>query len=258
MDEGWNMVSVPFIAGDYSKSVLYPTATSEAFSYAGSYTINSVLSNGVGYWLNFGAGQSVHMTGLLRVSDTITVLAGWNLIGSISTPLPVVSVTSLPSGMITSKFFGYKGGYQIADTIQPGFGYWVKVGQSGTLILSASASASPSAKIRISETLDAPPAPPERTVSGAKLLPADFALVQNYSNPFNPSTEIVYSIEKVTKATLKVYDILGREVATLVSGEVAPGRHAVTWNAAGLPSGVYLYRLTAGSFVQTKKMMLMK
>ncbi len=88
-------------------------------------------------------------------------------------------------------------------------------------------------------------------------LPGTFGLSQNYPNPFNPSTEIMYSLKKASNVKLKVYDILGREHATLVQGRQAPGEHSVTWNA-DVSSGVYFYRLVAGEFVQTKKMVLMR
>jgi hypothetical protein len=89
-------------------------------------------------------------------------------------------------------------------------------------------------------------------------LPSEYRLDQNYPNPFNPSTTIRYDVPKSVWVTLKIYDILGREVATLVNGMESPGYKQVTFNANSLPTGVYTYTLTAGSFVQTKKMMLMK
>lgn len=90
------------------------------------------------------------------------------------------------------------------------------------------------------------------------LLPTQSRLSQNYPNPFNPSTQINYTIPKASNVTLKIYDILGREIATLVSGKNQPGEHSVSWNALNVPSGVYFYRIIAGDFVQTKKMLLMK
>ena len=85
-----------------------------------------------------------------------------------------------------------------------------------------------------------------------------FALNQNYPNPFNPSTVIKFSVPKTGKVSLKVYDLLGREVSTLVDGRLVAGQHEAEFNATGMSSGVYYYRLTAGEKAQTKKMLLIK
>jgi uncharacterized protein (TIGR02145 family) len=89
-------------------------------------------------------------------------------------------------------------------------------------------------------------------------LPKEFFLLQNYPNPFNPQTKISFSVPKESYITLKVYDLLGREVATLVQDTKQQGEYSVTWNADNVPSGVYFYKLLAGDFVETKKMVLMK
>jgi len=90
------------------------------------------------------------------------------------------------------------------------------------------------------------------------LNPKNFYLFQNYPNPFNPITSIKYSLQKEGLASLKVYDVLGKEVATLVNEFKNTGSYAVSFNAESLSSGVYFYRLQAGSFVETKKMILLK
>ena len=88
--------------------------------------------------------------------------------------------------------------------------------------------------------------------------PIGFSLSQNYPNPFNPSTTIKYSIPKLSFVTLKVYDILGKEVSTLINEEKPAGIYQVEFKAANLPSGVYFYSIRAGKYVETKKMILMK
>ena len=95
--------------------------------------------------------------------------------------------------------------------------------------------------------------------------PDKFELSQNYPNPFNPATIIKYSIpavavgdENFRPVQLKVYNVLGREIITLVNKEQSPGTYTVTFNAENFPSGLYFYKLTAGSFSQTKKMLLLK
>jgi hypothetical protein len=89
-------------------------------------------------------------------------------------------------------------------------------------------------------------------------VPDDFVLHQNYPNPFNPSTTISFSLPKSSFVTLKVYNTLGQEVASLVNAEIAAGRHEVRWEAGNMPSGVYFYQLRAGGIQQTQKMILMK
>ncbi|HLF20763.1 MAG TPA: ice-binding family protein [Bacteroidota bacterium] len=92
--------------------------------------------------------------------------------------------------------------------------------------------------------------------------PQEFSLSQNYPNPFNPSTKIEYSLEKAAQVTLKVFNLLGNEVATLVNGRQEAGSYTVPFNTnkgtLNLTSGIYFYRLEAGSFVSMKKLILMK
>lgn len=86
----------------------------------------------------------------------------------------------------------------------------------------------------------------------------EFSLLQNYPNPFNPSTTIKYSVVENANVSLKVYDILGKEVATLINETQAPGTYEFDFNASNLASGMYIYTLRAGDFVSSKKMMLLK
>lgn len=92
----------------------------------------------------------------------------------------------------------------------------------------------------------------------APLLPVHIYLHQNYPNPFNPSTTICFSLPQRAHVTLKVFDVAGREVATLVEGEMVAGNHAVGFEAANLPSGVYFYEIKAGNFRQQKKMIVLE
>ncbi|HEX2982563.1 MAG TPA: T9SS type A sorting domain-containing protein, partial [Ignavibacteriales bacterium] len=90
------------------------------------------------------------------------------------------------------------------------------------------------------------------------IIPDVYSLSQNYPNPFNPTTVIRYGLPEAGQVELKIYDMLGREVETLVSDFRNAGMHEVKFNAAELSSGVYIYRIKSGSFVQTKKLMLIK
>ncbi len=94
--------------------------------------------------------------------------------------------------------------------------------------------------------------------SKSKIPPRSFMLLQNYPNPFNPATTIEYRLSKQTYVKLKVYDILGREVETLVNGEKSAGDYFVTFNAANLPSGIYFYKIDAGKYSLVKKLILLK
>jgi hypothetical protein len=254
----WNLLSVPLTVTDYSKTVLFPTATSDAFAYQGGYTSQPVLQNGQGYWLKFGAPQSLFLGGQLRSLDSILVLPGWNLVGSISQSVPVASIQSVPPGLATSSFFGYStGGYGIASSIDPGQGYWVKVTTGGKLVLTTAQTA-PESRITILPSSELPPPPPESEADAVAGVPAEFALEQNFPNPFNPETAIRFQITDYGRVRLVVYDLLGRQVATLVDEYRDRGTYSVKFDASNLASGTYIYRLTASGLTATRRMMLVK
>ena len=89
-------------------------------------------------------------------------------------------------------------------------------------------------------------------------LPKEFELQQNYPNPFNPSTSIEYSVPSSEYVSLKIYDIIGNEVATLVNEQKSAGNYEVKFNASSLTTGMYIYKINAGSFTKVRKMMLVK
>ncbi|HYQ87745.1 MAG TPA: T9SS type A sorting domain-containing protein [Bacteroidota bacterium] len=89
-------------------------------------------------------------------------------------------------------------------------------------------------------------------------IPASYRLYQNYPNPFNPSTKILYELPRASYVRLSIYDVLGREVKVLVDAQIGAGQHQATFNAGNLSSGVYFYRLVAGTFMETRKLLLMK
>jgi len=88
--------------------------------------------------------------------------------------------------------------------------------------------------------------------------PTVFSLSQNYPNPFNPSTTIHFTVPQNNQVTLKIFDVMGKEVATLINEEKSEGNYEIEFNATNLPSSIYFYQLRAGSFNQTKKMLLLK
>ena len=89
-------------------------------------------------------------------------------------------------------------------------------------------------------------------------IPTEFSLKQNYPNPFNPSSKIKYNVSSLSFISLKVYDLLGKEIATLVNEEKTPGEYEVEFDALGLPSGIYFYQLTAEGISDVKKLVLLK
>ena len=95
-------------------------------------------------------------------------------------------------------------------------------------------------------------------IESEPVLPVSFSMSQNYPNPFNPSTKINYSIPTTSRVVIKVYDVTGKEVATLVNSEKAAGTYTVSFNAKQLASGVYYYRITANNYTATKKFILLK
>ena len=88
--------------------------------------------------------------------------------------------------------------------------------------------------------------------------PAKFKLFDNYPNPFNPTTKIKYLIPKASFVKLKVFDLLGNEITTLVSEEKAEGNYEITFDGVNLTSGTYFYKIQAGDFIKTKKLILLK
>ena len=268
------MVSVPVGTSNSSVSSLFPGATGSAFAWVGgssivqnaagkltggSYVAQDTLVNGVGYWIKYDSAATNSITGFLQIEDTIDVVSGWNLIGSISDPVAVSQIASIPGGMVTSQFFGYDSAYQVADSIQPGYAYWVNVNQGGSLILSSLDSIPPASLITIVPDTGLPPPPPDQILGvDDNGQPAKFFLADAYPNPFNPSTTLEFGIVKPGFVSLKIYDVLGREVATLASEYLQPGTYSRTWDASSKTSGIYFYGLTAGSLAMTKKMLLLK
>jgi hypothetical protein len=260
----WQLLSLPYTYPDQRPVVVFPEAISPAYGYSSGdgYKSDETLENGKGYWLKLkNSFSGINVTGSILTTVSIEVKDGWNLVGTISTPIVASATACLPPGIHTSKFFGYKSGkYMPADTLYPGEGYWVKIDQSGSLSFDASGTSL--AKGTIQMTLpdaDPPPPPGGNSSSNASaLVPSELKLDQNYPNPFNPMTRISFALPTDGYVSLTVYNLLGEKVATLAEMDMKSGVHEFTWNATNQPSGVYFYTLKAGSFSETKKLVLMK
>ena len=135
VSEGWNLISLPLIVPNASVHVLFPDAISRAFTYEGSYTAQDPLQYLAGYWLKFATPETVTISGTLDPLDTVPVAKGWNMFG-VPVRICVLDIISLPSGIISSPFFGYTPGvgYSRTDTLEPGKAYWVKINVTGKIV----------------------------------------------------------------------------------------------------------------------------
>ena len=150
---------------------------------------------------------------------------------------------------------GPQGAYAVLTTLASGATTWtdstVQKGESYTWRVRAgkdSVTSLPSNEVSLTLT----------SVRSEGALPMEFSLSQNYPNPFNPSTRIVFSLPRAERTKLALYDLLGREVRTLVDQEMAAGQHAAAFDAGQLPGGVYICRMQSGDFIAARKMILMK
>lgn len=374
----WQTVSVGAIVSDYSASSVFPTATPPVYEYVPGqgYAVRNTLSNGPGYWVKFDSTQTLIQKGKLLDSINVSVVKGWNLIGSISFTVPYLNICTEPPGLINTIYY-YNGGYHYIeqdDTLKPSVGYWFKSNNSGSVILLRNFNCPENEGLSLSDMdkfivtdsdgksqelyvanmdIDTmvsqidrglpPPVPDidfdvrfnygefikavsmdsgevdleidvqtnsypitlsweinpangieysflsdsglgkissldnknrslaigENSKGKIKLfgkigntlstkLPEKFELYQNYPNPFNPSTQIKYAVKENGMVTLKVYDVLGKEVASLVNEEKQAGTYTVTFDAGKMASGIYFYTITANNFQKTKKMLLIK
>lgn len=161
---------------------------------------------------------------------------------------------TLPGGLVQEALR-----IRIDDSTSDGEGVtYIFVSKNGALVRAKAAGPAlpDTGTIPVASVMWNGPVPTDIQVAGG--MPTEFVLRQNFPNPFNPTTTIEYTLPRSGFVTLKVYNTLGQELATLVSGEEVAGKASATWSASGFPSGVYFYRMTAGEYVETKKMLLMK
>lgn len=348
---GWNLISMPMMLDNMEPLSVFQNATSEMFGFNGGYFAADELTVGNGYWVQFEVNHTVGMSGNLLGENYIAVNEGWNLVGVHHYNVDVSSITSEPSGIIATQFFGFDEGYSTADILFAGKGYWVKSNSDGILHLPPSSAAKrksieenlPDARLIVTDKAGRtftlylndgtysgnkflPPPPPlgapdvrftddtfvsdlsgnsmslsglqypvEIGVAGIDInirdaatgsivnsglrdgekitlsdvninrlsissveIPANYSLEQNYPNPFNPATTIKFSLPENENVTIQIYNALGELVKEIVNGQFDAGYHTVNFNASNLSSGVYIYRIQAGSFTNVKKMMLLK
>lgn len=378
---GWNMVSVPGINPDGQGVINWwsgLTGTVYEFIPSSGYNGITTTTPGKGYWMK-QSGDNVYNTGdewpaggiQLVPHDPIVIAAGWNMFGGYESTVDVTTLTTTPPGLIVYPIYKFSPatGYQTASTMDPGYGYWVKLSGAGQINITGGVSKgfakestyfkddlpdskagwgkiiltdasgrsytlyavkgnSPDVGAGIDlDRYELPPLPPagifdirfssgriaedinksvqsirmtgikypvrinaegmdirlqdvtgneintniksgeEITISNPDidkvmvsgiLVPEKFELEQNYPNPFNPNTTIKFSIPKESQVTLLVYNMLGEKIKELKNEVMKAGYFDVVFDASNIASGVYLYRIKAGDFVQTKKMLLLK
>jgi hypothetical protein len=134
------MVSLAAVVPDPRKAIVYPTSVSSAFAFIpdDGYIQRDTLRPREGYWMKFPDADTLLIEGIPVLTDTFDLVAGWNMIGSITYPVPVDSIIQDPPGVIGSDVIGYEGGYVHEDnTILPGRSYWLKATGTGRIILRA-------------------------------------------------------------------------------------------------------------------------
>jgi hypothetical protein len=138
----WNIVSLPFAQADDRKSVIFPSVISMAFLYDNVYVPCESLRVGHGYWIKFDSAETITLKGIPNPAETLNVSKGWNLIGATANTYPVGLISTIPTGIIISEFYQYDINYTPSDSLRPMIGYWLKVSQSGQLILNNSVKSS--------------------------------------------------------------------------------------------------------------------
>ena len=153
VESGWNLLSVPVATSDPTPTTLFPEAASDFFGYTDGegYTTAATLEPGAGYWARFSEPASYSLSGTRVTPPLAPVAAGWNLIGPFDTPVATANISSDPAGIVMTDFFGYgSAGYEIAASLDPGRGYWVRASAPGTLDLSETPTAARLAALKAS------------------------------------------------------------------------------------------------------------
>jgi len=361
--DDWNLVSIPGLhpINQYVNTWwAYRDQSANVFKYADGYLPVTDVVFGKGYWMKH-SGARVYNTGDEWPSDGIQIVphapiaaeANWNLIGGYELSVTAAFIWTIPFGLQQGSVYKYSGGYQVATTLEPGYGYWIKLSAPGQIIIPEGLAKSEPVEYypenwgrivlkdaaELSYTLyvvkekvdlsqyELPPPPPtgmfdirfgsgriaedlnnsiktiemsgitypltvrvenmdirlmdesgkmintklksgedivisestiQKLMVSGKLLPTVYSIEQNYPNPFNPSTVISWQSPVGSRQTIKVYDILGNEVETLIDEYKEAGKYQIEFNASELASGVYFYQFRSGGYVIAKKMVLIK
>jgi hypothetical protein len=132
---GWNIISIPLMATSMLTSQIFPAATSPAYGYNNGYVVKDTLAVDKGYWIRYANAAVVTVTGSAIPANTVPLAAGWNLVGVHMTDVPVANITTTPTGIINSPFYGFAAGYVQPTALVSGKGYWVRTSAAGVMNL---------------------------------------------------------------------------------------------------------------------------
>ncbi|MCI0515494.1 choice-of-anchor D domain-containing protein, partial [candidate division KSB1 bacterium] len=276
---GWYLISLPVAPANNALSALFPTALS-AFSYEPGNSIYLPATNlepKKGYWLLIPGATTANISGIAVTSFTEHYQMGWHLLGAVKGVVNFVNPNDNPDGAVIAAY-GWEPNSQQYFSVYPsgtaqlneGQGYWLAVLQPCDLTLSSTGSFQKEAPTLKATTAFIqkfgllPPSPPFQTQSNlASTVLPDHAVLRNYPNPFNPTTEIEYSVLKAGPVQLEIYNALGQKIRTLTSTVQTPGVYHVTWDgtnetSAGMANGLYFIRLTTAAGCQLWKIMLLR
>lgn len=268
---GWHLLSLPVLYGDSSIAGLFPEATGgRAYIWnpsRGAYDAVTKLENGKAYWLHFPRPLGMQGAGIpIPWVEAHFPSQGWYMIGG---PKGTADFTHPDSRILTPAFTWdpVTQSYAAADYLTEGLGYWVAVAEECDLAV-GTRSANLGKPSGPDENWDdffqrhgaEPPGPPDMDVTGVEeaAVPDVFSLSRGYPNPFNPETRFLYGLPLQSDVRIAVYDSKGRVVHELRQVRQSAGIHTFTWSASGQPSGLYVVALTAGSFRQVRKCVLLR
>ncbi len=268
----WQLISLPLYCESYDIEALFPkvndwlTLDTENLLFIKNDKTDSVS----GFWVKPEQAGTLVVPGVPIHALTVQCETGWNLLGSVSEPVPLSQIQVEPAGAVADiwAWDPVRFAYTFTDVIEPGKAYWFAVQENCEITISTQSSLGDKERFRPSvlrksfaQTWGETPPLPGIVDTQSAQLPESFELLQNFPNPFNPQTQIEYSIAKNTHVNLDVYNVLGQHVISLIDREQSAGHYAVQWDGTdvlghSVGNGVYFYRLTTNSFESVKKMVL--
>ena len=278
---GWYLISLPLDPIDKSVSHLFPSALGgiayEWDTVAASYSAVSKLEIGKGYWIAIPGVTTATIHGQPVYSFKTMLEQGWYLLGSVYNGADFSQPFDEPNGSVYSPSYGWTvpdGPYYTTTFLNAGEGFWVAVFNRCTLTVGGPPPPPLAASANNPTTMDfptftarygaLPPGPPTTSdVHTTQSVPDEFVLHPNYPNPFNPVTTVRFDMPALSRVSIKVYNLQGKLIRTLLDAEKAAGSHQVTWDGTtesgeALTSGIYFIQMKTDQYSKTLKANLIK